>query len=84
VVVTVRLHTTLRRTGPDGAQDRLVLDLAPGATVQDVLDTLGIVMQDDAVLLVVNNRIAGAETALADGDEVRLIPAMSGGTDGGK
>jgi molybdopterin converting factor small subunit len=59
--------------------DRLTLDLAPGATLQAVLDALGIVLKDDAVLLVVNNRIAGAETALADGDEVRLIPAMSGG-----
>ncbi len=47
--------------------------------MQAVLDALGIVLRDDAVLLVVNNRIAGAETALADGDEVRLIPAMSGG-----
>ena len=79
MVVTVRLHTTLRRTGPDGTVDRLTLDLAPGATLQAVLDALGIVLKDDAVLLVVNNRIAGAETALADGDEVRLIPAMSGG-----
>jgi molybdopterin converting factor small subunit len=79
VVVTVRLHTTLRRAGPDGMLDRLTLELAPGATVQAVLDTLGIVLRDDAVLMVVNNRIAGVETALADGDEVRLIPAMSGG-----
>jgi molybdopterin converting factor small subunit len=80
VVVTVRLHSTLRREGPDGTVDRLTLDLAPGATVQAVLDGLGIVLRDDAVLLVVNRRIAGAETALADGDEVRLIPAMSGGS----
>jgi molybdopterin converting factor small subunit len=79
MVVKVRLHTTLRRPGPDGTVDRLTLDLAPGATVQAVLDALGIVLRDDAVLLVVNNRIAGAETPLADGDEVRLIPAMSGG-----
>jgi len=79
VVVTVRFHTTLRRESRDGTVDRLPLDLAPGATVQAVLDALGIVLRDDAVLLVVNNRIAGAETALADGDEVRLIPAVSGG-----
>ncbi|MCX6071503.1 MAG: MoaD/ThiS family protein, partial [Chloroflexi bacterium] len=69
----------LRRMGPDGAVDRLTLDLAPGAMLQAVVDALGIVLKDDAVLLVVNNRIAGAETPLADGDEVRLIPAMSGG-----
>ena len=79
MVVTVRLHTTLRRAGPEGMVDRLMLDLAPGATVQAVLDALEIAVRDDAVLLVVNNRIAEAETVLADGDEVRLIPAMSGG-----
>jgi molybdopterin converting factor small subunit len=80
VVVTVRLHTTLRRTGPDGTiVDRLTLDLAPGAMVQGVLDALGVELKEDAVLLVVNSRIAGVETVLTDGDEVRLIPAMSGG-----
>lgn len=79
MVVTVRLHTTLRRAGPDGTVDRLTLDLAPGATVQAVLGELGVILRDDAILVVVNNRIAGAETALADGDEVRLIPAMAGG-----
>jgi len=80
MVVTVRLHTTLRRADAKGVVDRLVLDLPPAATVQAVLDALGIVLRDDAVLLVVNNRIAGPETALADGDEVRLIPAVSGGS----
>jgi molybdopterin converting factor small subunit len=79
VVVTVRLHTTLRRAGPDGMLDRLTLELAPGATVQAVLDVLGIVLQEDVVLVVVNNRTACAETPLADDDEVRLIPAISGG-----
>jgi molybdopterin converting factor small subunit len=79
MVVTVRLHTTLRRSTPEGTLDRLMLELAEGATVQAILDEMGIVLRDDAVLLVVNNRVAGAETPLADGDEVRLIPAMSGG-----
>jgi molybdopterin converting factor small subunit len=79
VVVTVRLHTTLRRATPDGPLDRLTLELADGATVQAILDELGIVLRDDSVLLVVNHRVAGAETPLADGDEVRLIPAVSGG-----
>jgi molybdopterin converting factor small subunit len=79
VVVTVRLHTTLRRAGPKGAVAQLTLELAPGAKVQSVLDALGIAPDEDLVLLVVNNRIAGAETVLAEGDEVRLIPAISGG-----
>lgn len=80
MVVTVRLHTTLRRAGSDGTVDHLTLKLASGATVQGVLDAMGISLRDDAILLVVNGRIAEAETTLAEGDEVRLIPAMSGGS----
>ena len=79
MVVTVRLHTTLRRETAEGVIDRLKLDLAPRATVQGVLDALGVSLRDDAILLVVNGRIAEAKTALSEGDEVRLIPAMSGG-----
>jgi len=79
MVVTVRLHTTLRRETPEGIVDRLKLDLAPGATMRTVAEALGISLRDDAILLVVNGRIADVDTALAEGDEVRLIPAMSGG-----
>lgn len=83
MVVTVRLHTTLRRETPNGVVDRLTLDLAPGATVQTVTDSLGISLREDAILLVVNGRIADADSALKEGDEVRLIPAMSGGSQAG-
>jgi molybdopterin converting factor small subunit len=79
MVVTVRLHTTLRRETPEGIVDRLTLDLVPGATMRTLVEALGISLHDDAILLVVNGRIADVETALAEGDEVRLIPAMSGG-----
>lgn len=79
MVVTVRLHTTLRRETPQGIVDRLQLDLEEGATLRTVVDSLGISLRDDAILLVVNGRIAEATTPLAQGDEVRLIPAMSGG-----
>ena len=80
MVVTVRLHTTLRRESPEGVVDRLTLDLAPGATVQTVIDSLGISLREDAILLVLNGRIADVHSALNEGDEVRLIPAMSGGS----
>lgn len=82
MVVSVRLHTTLRRVTPEGVIDRLTLELAPQATVQTVLDALGLSLRDDAILLVVNGRIAETATGLAEGDEVRLIPAMSGGQGG--
>lgn len=79
MVVTVRLHTTLRRETPQGIVDRLQLQLAEGATLRTAVDALGISLRDDAILLVVNGRIADVETLLSEGDEVRLIPAMSGG-----
>lgn len=80
MVVTVRLHTTLRRETPDGVVDRLQLELPEGATLQSVLDRLGISLKDDSILLVLNGRIADAGATLSQGDEVRLIPAMSGGS----
>ena len=79
MVVTVQLHTTLRRSDLQGPADRLTLELPQGATVKTVLDALGIVPREEALLLVVNHRVAGAETTLAEGDEVHLIPAISGG-----
>lgn len=80
MVVSVRLHTTLRRETPEGVVDRLSLELSPGATVRTVVEALGISLRDDAILLVVNGKTADVDTPVADGDEVRLIPAMSGGT----
>lgn len=79
MVVTVRLHTTLRRKTEAGLVDRLELELEPGATVASVLKTLGISADEEAIFLVVNRRTASADQLLADGDEVRLMPALSGG-----
>jgi len=79
MVVTVRLHTTLRRETPQGVVDRLQLELTEGATLSTVVEALGIALREDAILLVVNGKVAQVDARLADGDEVRLIPAMSGG-----
>ena len=77
--VTVRLHTVLRRKTPEGIVDRLELELPEGATVQSLLDAADITLSGDALLLVVNGRIVKPEHVLAEGDQVRLVPAMSGG-----
>jgi molybdopterin converting factor small subunit len=79
LVVTVRLHTTLRRKTEQGMQDRLVLELEPGTTVAAVLERLGIPRDDEVVMLVVNRRLATLDQPLVEGDEVRLMPAISGG-----
>jgi molybdopterin converting factor small subunit len=79
VIVHVRLHTTLRRETPQGIVDRLDLDLPAGSSVGDVLTRLSIQPRGRSILLVVNRNLARADQELAEGDEVRLIPAMSGG-----
>ena len=77
--VSVRLHTVLRRKTPEGVVDRLEIDLPDGATVQTLLDVASIPLSGDALLLVVNGRIVKPEQVLSEGDQVRLVPAMSGG-----
>lgn len=79
MVVTVRLHATLRRQTPDGMLDRLSLELEPGATIASVLEAVEIPLDADSVLLVLDGRMTGPGQPLADGDEVHLMPAMSGG-----
>jgi sulfur carrier protein ThiS len=75
----VRLHTVLRRKTPEGIVDRLEVDLPDGASVQTLLDVASIPLSGDALLLVVNGRIVKPEQVLSEGDQVRLVPAMSGG-----
>jgi sulfur carrier protein ThiS len=79
MVVTVRLHTILRRETPEGVIDRLSVELPANSTIQSLVDQLEIKLQGEAILLVVNGKIVKEEHVLAQGDEVRLIPAVSGG-----
>jgi len=80
VKVRVRLHTILRRRTPEGIVDCLDLELGSNASLQSVLDRLAIGLESERILLVVNGRIVATDHTLADGDEVRLVPAVSGGT----
>lgn len=73
----VNLHTSLRRRTPRGTVRRLDLDLPAGSTVADLLGAVEI--GPKGLLLVVNGRTADPGLALAEGDEVDLIPALSGG-----
>jgi sulfur carrier protein ThiS len=82
LVITVHLHTTLQRRTPEGPQRRLEVTLRPGGRLADVLEQLGLSPDDESILLVVNARVAGPDQALVEGDEVHLIPALSGGAPG--
>jgi molybdopterin synthase catalytic subunit/molybdopterin converting factor small subunit len=71
--VTVRLFAGLRERAGWSARE---LD---AATVADVWPQLGLGDEPQGLLYAVNKEYAGRETALADGDEVALIPPVSGG-----
>ena len=77
--VTVHLHTTLQRRTAKGPVRRLEITLPPRSTVGQLLKELDISSEQDTILFVVNGRQAAPASPLEDGDEVNLIPAISGG-----
>ncbi len=79
MVVVVHLHTILQRQGPEGPISRLVVEMPPDSDLAALLRLLEIRMDPEELLSVVNTRTAAPEQVLHDGDEVHLIPALSGG-----
>jgi molybdopterin converting factor small subunit len=81
--VQVHLHTTLQRWTPEGPVRRLQIDLSPASTLWDLLEQLTIPSDREAILMVINGHTADPKQTLNDGDEVHLIPAISGGAPSG-
>jgi molybdopterin converting factor subunit 1 len=79
VRVVVRLFAGLRERAGTGEQQ---VELVEGATAADVWTVLGDLLGERPAGLVVavNRRYAAEDTPLADGDEVALIPPVSGGS----
>src|SRR5947209_7826697 len=77
--VRVRLFAALRERV--GAPE-LVLELPDGALVGDALDRLSSVTRGVPAVLAVNREYAERDEALHEGDEVALIPPVSGGSVG--
>ena len=74
--IPVRLFAGLREL----AGTRLVeVDLPEGATGADVWPALGLGDEPPGLLLAVNRSYAAHDVVLAEGDEVALIPPVSGG-----
>ena len=73
--VTVRLFAGLRELA-----GRSSLELEDVATVADVWPRLGLGDEPGGLLYAVNREYVSTDTALADGDEVALIPPVSGGS----
>ena len=74
--VTVRLFAQLRERA--GASE-VAIELPEGARVRDAIDQLGSLAAELPVVMAVNREYADADTALSPGDEVALIPPVSGG-----
>ncbi|HUG55613.1 MAG TPA: MoaD family protein [Candidatus Limnocylindrales bacterium] len=81
--VRVRLFASYREAAGVG---RLGIDLPAGATVRDaiaaVLREHPLVPAGRSVVIARNQEYASLEDALADGDEIALIPPVSGGATG--
>jgi len=76
--VTVRLFAGLRERAGTGST---VLDVPDGAAVGDVWALLDLGEQPPGIAFAVNRKYADVDTPLAEGDEVALIPPVSGGSD---
>lgn len=78
IAVDVQLFSILRHR-PDGkVRGQVTLELPDGATVADVLSELDV--PDLPIVISVNDQQADSSTALHDGDEVEIIPAVAGGS----
>jgi molybdopterin synthase catalytic subunit/molybdopterin converting factor small subunit len=77
VKVTVKLFAGLRERAGTGRRE---LDLPEGARVVDVWEPLALGERPNGLLYAVNKRYEPEEHALAEGDEVALIPPVSGGS----
>jgi molybdopterin converting factor small subunit len=79
VKVGIRLQAILRRYRPAGfAGDVVELNLTDGATVRGAAEALG-VPANLVHAVFVNDRQGTLDTALADGDIVRIFPPVVGG-----
>ena len=74
--MTVRLFAMLRERAGAG---EIELDLPDGARVSDALESLGDLAAGLPLVMAVNREYAPAEQVLDPGDELALIPPISGG-----
>jgi molybdopterin converting factor subunit 1 len=76
MIVRIRLFAGLRERAGRGEVE---LELPAGASVGDALERLVELTAGTRVVMAVNQEYAGEETRLEPGDELALIPPVSGG-----
>ena len=74
--VTVRIFAGLRERAGFGSRE---LELGEGARVEDVWAALDLGEQPPGLLYAVNRAYGAPDIELSDGDEVAMIPPVSGG-----
>jgi molybdopterin synthase catalytic subunit len=74
--ITVKLFAALRERAGAGRRE---LELATGASVADVWPALGLGDEPAGIAYARNREYASRDQVLADGDEVAVIPPVSGG-----
>ena len=72
----MRLFAALRERAGSGSVD---VELPEGALLRDVWPVLGLGDEPQGLLYAVNREYAASDTRLAAGDEVAVIPPVSGG-----
>jgi len=77
--INVHLHTILQRPSPQGPISQLWVNLSEDSTIGDLIKQLEIKMPVESLLIAVNHRVADVDQVLHDGDQVNLMPAISGG-----
>jgi MoaE-MoaD fusion protein len=76
VRVTVKLFAGLRERAGSGRRE---VELPDGSAARDVWPALDLGDEPEGLLYAVNREYAAPDRALAEGDEVALIPPVSGG-----
>ena len=78
--VSLRLQAILRRYRPAGLTgDVIEMDLANGATVRDAVEVLRVPVNLIHAVFI-NEQQGALDTALAEGDRVRVFPPVVGGS----
>lgn len=79
VEVTFQLHTVLQILTPNGRLTSLPHKMRFGGTIADALRDLGLQINPDETLIVVNRQNVGLDYQPKAGDVIHLIPAIAGG-----
>jgi MoaE-MoaD fusion protein len=77
MMVVVRLFAGLREQAGTGQRE---LELPEGALLGDVWSELGLGVEPPGLLYALNREYSSREHPLAEGDEIALIPPVSGGS----